>query len=58
MEAHTPTFSLLSEAPVAAYEVAFSGMRIAAGPEPVLLPQRGSLSPGPHPTVSANTTIL
>ena len=30
MEALTPTFSLLSEAPVAVYEVAFSKMRIAA----------------------------
>ena len=30
MEALTPTFSLLSEAPGAVYEVAFSKMRIAA----------------------------
>ncbi len=31
MEAHTPTSSLFSEAPVAVYEVAFSGIRIASG---------------------------
>ena len=34
MEAHTPTSSLLSEAPVAVYEVAFSRIRIAAAPGP------------------------
>ncbi len=39
MEAHTPTSSLFSEAPVAVYEVAFSPVRTA--------PPQGRKRPGP-----------